>query len=60
MERVVKIIVPLRVQSVSSQFPRADQARVVKVAFGNEIDLTVEAFSMLLNREGQLFEKRLR
>ena len=54
----MKIIVPLRIQSVSSQFPRADQARVVKVAFGNEIDLTVEAFGMLLNREGQLFEKR--
>ena len=59
-QRVVKVIVPLRVESVTAELSRADQPRVVGGAFGKEKDLAIQLLGPVADGIRQLFEEGIR
>ncbi len=58
MEGMVEVVIPLGVQAVSPKFPRADNARIIEVALGDDVDLPIEPLRLLVYGRGQL-QKRM-
>src|ERR1700722_8443473 len=47
---MMKIVAPLSIESVSSQFGRIDQPHVVQIAFCNDMDRTAKFAGLLVSR----------
>jgi len=56
---MVKVVVPLGVQPDPPRFPRADQACIVEVALGDEMNLPVQSLRPLLYGQSQVFQEGL-
>ena len=48
IERVVKIVVPLRVERVASRGAGIDDAHIIEIALGNQPGLALEAPRLIL------------
>jgi hypothetical protein len=57
MKGVMEVVVPLRVQAVTSEFPRTDYLGVVEGTFGDDIDTSPESLCLLVHSRGQFFQK---
>src|SRR5262245_33622045 len=53
----MKIVVPLRVETVAAQFLRANQTDVIQRAFSDDINAAIELGSLLVDGVAQFFEK---
>src|SRR5205807_2236108 len=57
VQRMMKVIVPLRVESVSAQLRWTNHARVIQRAFGDDIRAAIERPALFVDCFGKLFEK---
>ncbi len=57
MQRVVEVVVPLRVEAVAARVARRDEARVVQVALGHDPEGAAERGAEHLHALGQLLEE---
>src|SRR5690606_31453014 len=57
VHRMVKIVVPLRIHAGTAKFARASQGRIVPIILGDQINPTVEAFTMLTYRRNEFLHK---
>ena len=53
MQGMVEAVVPLRIQSISPESWSTQQARVVQVTLGNQIDLPLQPFGLRVHDVGQ-------
>src|SRR5688500_5232178 len=60
VQRMMKVVVPLRMKSESMSPARPDHARVAQIAFGNEHQVPAELGFELLDLFGKLLEERER
>ena len=56
-ERVVKVVAPLRIHPVAHGFARPDYARVVQIAFHDQIELARQRSAQPFNLFRHLFQK---
>src|SRR2546426_5113129 len=56
VQRVMKVVIPLRIESISAQLTGPDQAGVVQRAFGDDIDAAIEVYASLMNSFRELFQ----
>ena len=57
VQRVVKIIVPLRVEPVSAKLCGPDQPGIVERAFSDDIDAAIERSALFMDGFRQFFQK---
>ena len=57
VQRVMEVIVPLRVEAVPAQFGRANHARIIQRALRNDIYSAIQRSALLVHGLGQFFEK---
>src|SRR5579883_3416186 len=57
VQRMMEIIVPLRVESVSSKLRWTDDTRIVRRTFGDDIDAAIERRPLFMDGLGKLFEE---
>jgi hypothetical protein len=56
---VVKVIIPLRIETVSSEIHMPNETGVLKVALRNEIDSSVQPLCFVVHCHGEFLQKRL-
>src|SRR5947209_7477536 len=59
MYRMMEVVAPLRVESVAAMSPIAEQARVVKIAFRNELDWPAQFLREFVRRSLEFCQKML-
>src|SRR5258708_2563775 len=57
VERVMKIVVPLRVQSIATRFARRDDSRLVEIAFRDHHEVAPQLSFELIDLRAELLEK---
>src|SRR5215475_7924806 len=56
VHRVMEVIVPLRIEAVSTEFGRSNNASIVKGTFGNHIYAAIQTRAARVDGIGKLFQ----
>ena len=57
-ESMVKPVVPLSVEPIAAQFRPLEKTDIVPVAFGKQIDFSIQPLAFSMNRRGKFLEER--